>query len=139
MSSHEKGMKYEDFITEVYWSIWNTEISKGILPEDIKLERRKKIVTPFTDTAEIDIYWEYELSNGHKQLIIMECKDWKKTVGVKEIRDFNHKVSGLECRALLISKGSVSSEVLKVAESTGIEVIIMRKPEDYDWDGYIQK
>ena len=138
MSNYKKGLKYEDFIELVYQSILNAE-SKSKKFERIKLQRRKKIKSKSGTTSEIDIYWEYKFA-GIINSVAIECRNQNRNVSIAGIRDFARKISDISgLKGLVVSSKGFSKHAIKEAEADNIDLLIIRPPEEKDWEGALRK
>lgn len=72
------GKDYEQFVADIYQSILAAEkLNRNAA--HIQLERDKLITGKSGATAQVDIYWEYEIADALFKVAI-ECKDYKSRV-----------------------------------------------------------
>lgn len=76
-------------------------------------------------TNEFDIFYEYRHLNIDCRVVI-ECKDWKNKVEIKEIRDFSSKIQDIgfgNTLGIFISKSGFQSGCETFAKSQGIKLL----------------
>lgn len=137
-SSVQKGNSYEEFVAEVYQIILDKQANDGQI-KPIKLERLKKLKCKSCADTKVDIYWEYEIADiSHKTVI--ECKNYKKAVGVDDVREFGNKIQDIgDVRGVLVSKNGFQDGAKKVAQHFDIELLNIRELIEDDWEGRIRQ
>lgn len=102
-----------------------------LLPEPLSFENRNLR----TSTGEIDILLRNDARSGfwgsHGDLIPVECKNWKQSIGAKEMRDFLWKIKSIRATTGIIASyngftGKPQADALGVAReafSDGIRVV----------------
>ena len=85
MKSYSKGKEFEEIIEKVYKLIAKNE------RKNVKIEKNVLMIGKNNTKNEIDILLSYE-SFGTIYRVAIECKNWKKTIDVKELRNFAFKL-----------------------------------------------
>lgn len=137
MSNNKKGKEYEDFVSGVYQAILFYEKNENKIGT-IELQRNKKITSKSGTPGEIDIYWEYELA-GIKNKTAIECKNYKRSVSLEDVRNFARKIENMGLKGLIVTKKWFSVNAVKEASADHIDLITIRESEDKDWDGFYTK
>ena len=137
-SSVQKGNSYEEFVAEVYQIILDKQANDGQI-KPIKLERLRKLKCKSGADPKVDIYWEYEIADiTHKTVI--ECKNYKKAVGVDDVREFGNKIQDIgDVRGVFVSKNGFQDGAKKVAKHFDIELLNIRELVEEDWAGRIRE
>ncbi|WP_443656371.1 restriction endonuclease, partial [Faecalibacillus faecis] len=89
MKSYSKGKEFEEIIEKVYKLIAKNE------RKNVKIEKNVLMIGKNNTKNEIDILLSYE-SFGTIYRVAIECKNWKKTIDVKELRNFAFKLELIE-------------------------------------------
>lgn len=131
--SKNTGIEYEILAKEVYEVIIEKEGFKNIeVLHNVKKEGFSKT------NHQIDIYFEYTLA-GAKHSVVIECKDYKNKVPQEKLMAFYSKITDLCAnKGIFVSKAGFQKGAIIFAKSHGIELVELRKPEEYDWEGLIK-
>lgn len=137
MTNYKKGKKYENFVECVYKAILEAEKREGkTIP--ISIERNKTISSNNGTSAEIDIYWEFEIG-GFKNSVAIECRNYNRNVDIPQVRDFADKISNISgLKGVMVTKKGFSKEAIARAKSSNIDLIVLREHQAQDWDGYLR-
>jgi hypothetical protein len=137
-STVQKGNSYEEFVAEVYQAILDKQARNGEI-KPIKLERLKKLKCKSGADTKVDIYWEYKIADILNKTVI-ECKNYKKTVGVDDVREFGNKIQDIgDVRGVFVSKNGYQDGAKKVAKHFCIELLNIRELVEDDWEGRIRE
>lgn len=135
-TNYAVGISYENFVENVYNALIEADKRKGQIG-NIVIERRKKIISKSGTSAEIDIYWEYDIA-GIKNSVAIECKNYNKNVDIPAIRDFARKISNISgLKGLMVTMKGFSQNAIQEARSDNIDLIIIREHAEKDFDGYM--
>jgi hypothetical protein len=134
----EKGDDYEAFVEDIYGAMLNANASiSGLITKGI--EKKKVIDGHSGATNEFDLYWEYELA-GVSYRTAIECKDYASTISVLKVRDFAYKLRDCgNIKGVFATTRGYQSGAKKIAQTEGIELLVIRKMTDEDWKGRIRK
>jgi hypothetical protein len=135
-TNHAKGKDYEDFVTKVQKAILEAEGRMGMVVPKM-IERNKIIMSQSNTPAEIDIYWEYEVADILHSVAI-ECKNHNRNIDIGLVRDFAAKIQGIGgLKGLMFTTEGYSEEAINLANFHRIDLRVLRKPNDKDWEGKI--
>jgi hypothetical protein len=101
-SAEKKGKLFELLVRNIFKSFYLIEFKRGIANR--------------YSTGQIDIYFkvkrmECTIFFEFSDLLIIECKNWKKNVTAKEIRDFAGKMKDNKCRVgIMFAKTGVTGD-----------------------------
>lgn len=127
------GIEYEIFTKEVYDYIIKEEGFK-----DIEVLHNVKKIGLSGNEHQIDIYFEYKFA-GSIHSIAIECKDYKSRIPQEKIMAFKSKISDLKVnKGIFVSKMGFQKGAITYGEAYGIELIELKRPEDYNWKGLIK-
>ncbi|WP_279119396.1 restriction endonuclease [Fusobacterium varium] len=131
--SKNTGIEYEILTKEVYEEIIKKEGFKNIeVLHNVKKEGFSKT------THQIDVYFEYALA-GTLHSVAIECKDYKSKVSQEKLMAFYSKIIDLRVsKGIFVSKTGFQKGAIIFAQSHGIELVELRKPEEYDWEGLVK-
>ena len=124
---------YERFVQNVYQTILTAEGKDTIrVKHDVKLEGMSG------QKHQVDVCWEYA-QNGATYRTAIECKCYKRSIDIGRVRDFFgvlYDVPGL--RGTFATKKGYQSGALSFAKYYGISLLVIREPEenDYDWKSF---
>lgn len=113
-----KGEKFEDIVENIYVQIANNERIKA------KVEKRVPIIGSDGASHEIDILYSYE-HFGVNYKVAIECKNWKNSINVSELRNFSYKLKSIgNINGIFISAESEFQDgAKKVSSYNGIRLI----------------
>jgi Restriction endonuclease len=135
-NNQSKGKDYEDYVEMVYRAIHEAESPNGST-KPVCIERNKIITSHDRTSAEIDIYWEFDLG-GITYRVAVECKNLQKPVAIDKVRDFKDKITNLGLKGLMVSKSGFTSQARKKASAAGIDLIVIREQVASDWNGRLK-
>ena len=128
---HNDGKEYEQFVADLQQAIIASE--NIIIQKNISVESNKKIKDIFGNEREFDLYWEYELG-GLTYKTVIECKDYNSSVSVDKIDALIGKVRDFpDLKAVFATKKSYQKGAKEKAEQNKIDLLIIRKQNDSDW------
>jgi len=133
-TNFQKGRDYETFVFGVYKAI--LAYGKDDNLQTLEIERNKKITSHDNTNAEIDIYWEVKHA-GITFRVAIECKNYKRNVQIKEVRDFANKIqlqSGL--KGLIVTQKGFSGEAIEKAKANGIDLVKINPITDQNRSQY---
>ncbi|MGT2933932.1 restriction endonuclease [Streptococcus catagoni] len=114
------GKKLEDYAQYVYSRLLELNDYENVL-----VSTKVKIKGQSGATNEFDVYYQFTHLNIECRVGI-ECKDWKKRVSVKEIRDFSTKLKDVgmgNMIGIMISQAGFQEGAKIFAESNGIKLM----------------
>lgn len=117
-TSKAKGEKFESIVEKIYIQIANNERIKA------KVEKHVPIIGDDGASHEIDILYSYE-HFGVSYKVAIECKNWKNSIDVKELRNFSYKLEHIgNINGIFISAESDFQDgAKKVSSFNGIRLI----------------
>lgn len=121
---------YERFVQKVCQMLLKAEGK-----HTTKVERDVKLRGVSGQEHQIDVCWEYQ-QIGITYQTAVECKCYKRKVNIGKVRDFSGVLSDVpNLRGIFATRSGYQSGAVKFAKARGIELRIIREPEeqDYDW------
>lgn len=121
------NIEYEKFAQEIYQGLLDAENVKTI-----KVQHDVKLCGKSGQEHQIDVYWEYELA-GVKHRVVIECKNYKRTVSIGEVRDFYGVIDDLtNVAGVMVTQVGYQSGAKKYAGHNGINLKELRPPNESD-------
>ena len=116
----KKGDSLEKFVQFVYTNLLQLNDFKNVIVSTkVKIKGKSGAINEF------DVYYEFKHLNFICKVVI-ECKDWKDPVSVKEVRDFHYKISDIgDCQIIgaMVSSSGYQNGSKEVASSAGIKLL----------------
>lgn len=126
------GKDYEKFVKDLQQALLDSE--KFSEQKNIKIEANKKIIDNFGIEREFDLYWEYELA-GVTYKTVIECKDYASRVSIEKIDALIGKIRDIpDLKPVFATKTGYQSGAEAKAKANRIELLIVRKQRDDDWE-----
>ena len=128
-----KNIEYEKFAQSIYQTLLNNdEIKTVIVQHNVKIKGQSGC------KHQIDVYWEFEIANVNYKVAI-ECKNYKSEVSIGKVRDFCAVLEDIgNIKGIMVTKKGYQSGALQFAESKQIDLKVLRKPIDEDWEGRVK-
>jgi hypothetical protein len=131
--NHSTSIDYELLVKSVYQAILRQE---GV--ENIEVLHDQKIKGKSGVSHQIDVLWRF-LRAGIEHLVIVECKNYGKSVELGDVRNFHGVVEDIKgAQGVMVSKVGFQSGATDFAKHYGIGLKLFRPPIEEDWEGYIK-
>lgn len=125
------GKEYEEFVQSIQQILINNDQMPNI--SNINVEINKKIKDRNGIERQFDIYWEFKLS-GYTYQTVIECKDYQTPISIDKIDELIGKINDIPgLRPIYATKTGYQSGAEEKAKSHKIDLLIIKKPEDWDW------
>ena len=133
MNTYQAAFEYEEFVASLYYAVQKADVLTTNL-RTLQIEQRKRISNRYGTLREFDIYWEYELDDIVKKVVI-ECKNYKSTIDIGMIDALVTKLGDIDddLTPLVATKTGYQSGAKMAADYHGIELLIVREQNDSDW------
>lgn len=117
MNNYQKGKRFEEFVHYVYSNLITLNNTNA------QISKRTTLMGRSGSTSEFDIYYEfYHLNIKHK--VAIECKNHKKPVSSKEVRDFIYKIKDIgNTIGVMISKNGYQTGAEQIANYDYIKLM----------------
>jgi hypothetical protein len=122
--------EYEKVVREIVESM---ATRLGVKPEDISHGRRNRCKGASGYAHQIDV-----CARSAKEIVIVECKYWEKTVSLEAVLVFVARVcdiqrlsSGIKIHAYIVTRKGITRDALKVAKYFEIEPSHVRSPQEF--------
>jgi hypothetical protein len=138
MTSTEKGTAFEDKVFGILNKLLVSE-AFFITGRNYKIYRHKKYFS-LSRQADIIIDLSIEFSRAIDSkpnlFILVECKDYNKTIPVDDIEEFYSKtqqITGVNVKSILFTTTSLQSSAFNFAASKGISVVRILDDDSLTW------
>ncbi len=132
MPKKNTGKEYENFVADLKKAVLDSE--KYASHKNIEVQTRKKLLDRNGNNREFDIYWEHEIA-GVVYKTVIECKDYTQSVSIEKIDSLIGKINDIPeiDKALFATTYGYQSGAKKKAKKNNIDLLIVRKPQEADW------
>ena len=119
------NIEYEKFTQEVCQELVNAGVVKTT-----EVKHNIKLTGKSGQEHQIDVYWEYEIT-GVKRKVVIECKNYNRTIPVGKVRDFFGVLYDLNNVAgIMVTKVGYQEGAKKFASHYGINLMELRTPNE---------
>jgi hypothetical protein len=123
--------EYEKLTQEIYQDLLKNEGLTVDVKHNIKLQGK-------ATEHQIDVFWEYTFA-GVKHRVAIECKNYNKELSIGTVRDFHSVLTDIgNIHGVIVTKIGFQKGAKKFAEHYGLNLIIIREPNNEDWKGRIK-
>ena len=132
MMNDPSGRAYEVFVTSLQQAIL---LSDAITTQqNILVQRDKRIKGKSGRARQFDVYWEYELG-GITYRTIIECRDHSRPLSIDQIDGLAGKMRDFPgIRAAMATSAGYQSGARDMADEYDIDLLIVRRHKESDWD-----
>lgn len=125
------GRDYERFVASIQQAILAAEQCTRL--RNVVVETNKKLIDSNELEREFDVYWEYEFDGVFHRTVI-ECKDYSSRISIEKIDALIGKLSSFSnLKGVFATKLGYQTGAMVKAEAHGIELLLVRDPNDWDW------
>jgi len=135
------GIPYEQLAQGIFQQILQLDgVANVKVQHNVTLEGKSVNGDGKRATHQIDVYWEFELG-GILYKTAIQAKDWGSNLNQGEVLKFKAVLDDLpgQPRGIIVTRTGYQSGAQQVAESNGIELYELRKPEPKDLTGRLLK
>ncbi|GAI09384.1 unnamed protein product, partial [marine sediment metagenome] len=127
---YKDSVEYEKLTQAIYQSIL---LDEGL--EKISVEYNGSLTGRSGVAHQIDVYWKFKQANI-EHAVLIECKYYSTALTLEKVRNFHSVINDIgNCRGIMITKIGYQSGAKKYADFYGIDLKILRKPLQEDWEG----
>lgn len=129
----EEAIRYEQLTQSVYQAILQSEGDRTIRVEhNIAIPGRSGV------KHQIDVLWRF-LKAGIEHKVLIECKNYSSNVSLEKVRNFHSVINDIgSAQGVIVTKTGFQKGAVTYAEHHGIDLKLLRKPNDADWEGRIK-
>ena len=130
MSSYSEAIRYEEIIQALYQALLMNE---GY--NNINVQRNVSLKGRSGATAQFDIFWEFSTA-GVKHRVVIECKNYNRSVGVDDVREFAYKLHDVgNLKGIMVTRKGYQEGAIKTARDADIYLKKFQLPADMFWYG----
>ena len=130
MDIYRESVQYEQLTQSIYQAILQSDYGENIQVEhDVEVKGRSGVA------HQIDVLWRFKLGNV-KHTVLIECKNYASSLTLEKVRNFFgvlHDIGNVQ--GIIVTKTGFQSGAAEYANYYGIDLKLLRKPTDQDWDG----
>lgn len=129
MNTSKVGTEYELLVKNVYDCLYATEgIYNPVIQHNVTFQGKSGA------THQIDLYWEFTFA-GVRHRVAVECKNYKNPVKKEKIVAFDGVLKDISgnIQGIYACRNGYQKGAMLFAESCGIQLMEIRKPNDEDW------
>lgn len=131
--NYTTSSEYELLVMSVYEEILRHE---GV--ENVEVKHNQELKGKSGVTHQIDVLWRFRRA-GIEHLVIIECKNYGRTVELGDVRSFHSVVEDiLGARGVLVTRAGFQAGAKDFAQYHGIGLKLLRAPLEEDWEGLIK-
>ncbi|MBD2784202.1 ImmA/IrrE family metallo-endopeptidase [Xenorhabdus sp. DI] len=138
MNTIKKGNEFEDEVFKFIQDYINSG-NTWLNPNYCTFHQKKGYYSKERESdiiVDISIECFLKDKNKYSQLIIIECKNYSKSIPVDDIEEFNSKlkqITGVNVKGMFFSKSSYQKGAYNVAKNTGMALIRMLPNSQIEW------
>lgn len=135
------GMPYEQLAQGIFQQILQLDgLANVKVQHNVKVEGKSVGGDGKRASHQLDVYWEFELG-GILYKTAIQAKDWGSNLNQGEVLKFKAVLDDLpgQPRGIIVTRTGYQAGAKQVAESNGIELYELRKPEPKDLAGRLLK
>jgi hypothetical protein len=131
--NYSTSTEYELLVKSVYEEILRHE---GV--ENVEVAHNQELKGKSGVVHQIDVLWRFRRA-GIEHLVIIECKNYGRTVELGDVRSFHSVVEDIVgARGVMVTRVGFQSGAKDFAQHHGIGLKLLRHPLDEDWEGLIK-
>lgn len=130
---YNQSVEYEKLTQAIYQAILNKEGLERISVEhNVNVEGRSKV------SHQIDVLWRFKQA-GVDHAVLVECKNYSSAITLEKVRNFFAVLHDIgNARGIMVTQVGYQSGVQRFAEHYGIDLKLLRKPTDADWQDRVR-
>lgn len=127
---YKNSVEYEKLTQAIYQSVLNDQ---GL--EKIRVEHSVSLKGHSGVEHQIDVHWKFKQANM-EHAVLIECKNYSTALTLEKVRNFHAVLNDIgNCRGIMVTKVGYQSGAKQYADFYRIELKLLRKPKDEDWQG----
>lgn len=130
MDIYRESIQYEQLTQSIYQAILQNDYG-----ENIQVEHNVEVKGKSGVAHQIDVLWSFKLGNV-KHTVLIECKNYASNLTLEKVRNFFgvlHDIGNVQ--GIIVTKTGFQSGAAEYANYYGIDLKLLRKPNDQDWEG----
>jgi hypothetical protein len=130
---YKNSIEYEKLTQAIYQSILNDQ---GL--EKIRVEHNVSLRGHSGVEHQIDVHWKFKSANI-EHAVLIECKNYSSALTLEKVRNFHAILNDIgNCKGIMVTKVGYQRGARQYADFYGIELKLLRKPKEEDWQGKIK-
>lgn len=127
---YKDAIEYEKLTQHIYQCILNRD---GY--QNINVMHNTSITGKSSVNHQVDVFWELKIANiTHR--VLVECKNYSSAISLEKIRNFHAVLLDAgNCLGIMVTQVGYQSGVQEYAKFYGINLKLLRKPTNEDWQG----
>jgi hypothetical protein len=129
----DKAREYELLTQTVYQSMIHSEGT-----ENAEVGHNQHLPGRSGVKHQVDVFWKFKQA-GIEHKVLVECKNYSENLSLEKVRNFFavlHDIGG--ARGIMVTTVGYQSGASAFAEFYGIELKVLRKPTEEDWEGRVK-
>lgn len=127
---YNEAIQYEQLTQSIYQSILQNESSNNI-----QVEHNVDVTGRSGVAHQIDVLWRFKQA-GVEHTVLIECKNYASNLTLEKVRNFFGVLHDIgNARGIIVTKTGYQSGAAEFANYYGIDLKVLRKPNDADWQG----
>jgi hypothetical protein len=127
---YNEAIQYEQLTQSIYQAILQNESSNNI-----QVEHNVDITGRSGVDHQIDVLWRFKQA-GVEHTVLIECKNYATNLTLEKVRNFFGVLHDIgNARGIIVTKTGYQSGAAEFANYYGIDLKVLRKPNDADWQG----
>jgi hypothetical protein len=127
---YNEAIQYEQLTQSIYQAILQNESSNNI-----QVEHNVDITGRSGVDHQIDVLWRFKQA-GVEHSVLIECKNYATNLTLEKVRNFFGVLHDIgNARGIIVTKTGYQSGAAEFANYYGIDLKVLRKPNDADWQG----
>lgn len=131
---YKEAIEYEMLARAIYEAILQREgVNNVNVQHNVQLAGRSGV------KHQVDVFWEFRQA-GVLHRVLIECKNYSSNLTLEKARNFFavlHDVGN--CSGIIVTRTGFQSGVTDFCKFYGINLKLLRKPTDADWQGRVKK
>lgn len=133
---NKEGTGYEQFVAGVYRALLDRQGISNIS----QVQHNQVLDGESSTTHQVDVYFEVNRPDGSVTKYLIECKDYASNVPQEKGMALKGKLIDItDSRGILVASGGVQEGLVKYAAYHGIDLRVIRPPEDQDFKNRIRE
>lgn len=128
----QKSVEYEKLTQEIYQGLLSKEPGGGTAEHNINVRGKSGV------EHQIDVLWRFKKA-GVDHLVCVECKNYLSNITLEKVRSFFGVLHDIgNCHGIMVTKTGFQSGAAAFANFYGIDLKLVRKPIQQDFEGAIK-
>jgi len=130
---YNESIEYEKLTLSIYQAILKSDCG-----ENIQVEHNVEVKGRSGVAHQIDVLWRFKLGNV-KHKVLIECKSYASNLTLEKVRNFFGVLHDIgNAQGIIVTKTGFQSGAAEYANYYGIDLKLLRKPTEKDWEGLMK-